>query len=163
MNMSWKTRAWIVFLLLGVASGCARQSENAEKPTGPFSPGRYDDRDPRVEYKGAWWKDQQFPESSSQSITYSETKGDAFRIAFTGSAITYVFTQAANRGIAEVKIDGASKDRINQYSAQTQWQTKRLYGGLTPGAHTLEVVVSGDKDPQSAGIFVDLDALQVEP
>jgi len=129
-----------------------------------FAPGRrYDDLEERVKFSGSWLKDLQFPESSGQSITYSETPGSELRIAFTGSAITYVFTQAANRGIAEVRIDGRLAGRINQYSPQTVWQSTRRFGALSPGDHTLEVRVSGDKDPRSAGVFVDLDAFEVEP
>jgi hypothetical protein len=130
----------------------------------PFAPGRrYDDLEERIKFSGSWLKDLQFPESSGQSITYSETPGNELRIAFTGSAITYVFTRAANRGIAEVRIDGRLAGRINQYSPQTVWQSAQHFSGLSPGDHTLEVRVSGEKDPRSAGVFVDLDAFEVEP
>ena len=74
-----------------------------------------------------------------------------------------MFTRALNRGIAEVRIDGSPAVRINEYSAPTLWQEKQRFGGLSPGAHTLEVRVSGDKDPASSGLFVDLDAFEVEP
>lgn len=137
---------------------------SATSDTSPFAPGRrYDDLEGRITYTGSWLHDLQFPESSGQSITYSDTTGNRCRIAFTGSAITYVFTQAANRGIAEVSIDGRIQARINQYSAQTLWQSMQRFGGLNPGVHTLEVRVSGEKDPRSAGAFVDLDAFEVEP
>lgn len=116
-----------------------------------------------MEYKGKWWLDHQFPQSSGQSITYSDKPGDTFRIAFTGTAITYVFTRALNRGIAEVKIDASPAVRVNEYSAATQWQQKERFGGLSAGAHTMEVRVSGEKDPASGGLFVDLDAFEVEP
>jgi hypothetical protein len=129
----------------------------------PFAPGRYDDLEQRIEYSGSWFHDLQFPESFDQSITYSETPGSALRIAFTGSAITYVFTKALNRGIAEVSIDGHPTARVDQYSAQPAWQSTRRFDGLNPGSHTLEVWVSGQKDPHSAGVFVDLDAFAVEP
>jgi hypothetical protein len=136
---------------------------SAPPDTSPFAPGRYDDVEERIEYSGSWFHDLQFPESSGQSITYSDATGNAFRIAFTGRAITYVFTQAANRGMAEVSIDGHATARIDQYSTQTVWQSMRRFSGLTPGLHTLEVRVSGEKDPRSAGAFVDLDAFDVEP
>ena len=137
---------------------------SAPQDTSAFAPGRrYDDLEERIVYTGSWLHDLQFPESSGQSITYSDTPGNRFRITFTGSAITYVFTQAANRGIAEVSLDGRIQARINQYSPQTVWQSMRRFGGLNAGVHTLEVRVSGEKDPQSAGLFVDLDAFEVEP
>jgi hypothetical protein len=165
--MPLKTSGWIVLVLLLTAGGCERKAASpegwAQGTLATLAPGHYDDQDPRIEYKGKWWPDHQFPQSSGQSITYSDKPGDTFRIAFTGSAITYVFTRALNRGIAEVRIDGGPAVRINQYSPPTQWQEKQRFGGLSPGTHTLEVRVSGDKDPASGGLFVDLDAFEVEP
>jgi len=168
--MPLKTLGSILLVLLLAGCGCGRPDEKtasmdvpAQPAAGPFAPGSYDDQDQRVEYKGKWWPDHQFPLSSGQSITYSDKPGDAFRIAFTGSAITYVFTRALNRGIAEVRIDGGPAVRINQYSPPTKWQEKQRFGDLSPGAHTLEVRVSGDKDPASGGLFVDLDGFEVEP
>jgi hypothetical protein len=158
----------IMLVLCVAAAGCG--GERAEPPEGwsqgtlaTVPPGHYEDRDQRVEYKGKWWPDHQFPQSSDQSITYSDKQGDTFRFAFNGSAITYVFTKALNRGIAEVRIDGGPAVRINQYSRATQWQAKQRFGGLSSGNHTLEVRVSGEKDAASGGLFVDLDAFDVEP
>jgi len=136
---------------------------NAPPDTAPIPPGRYDDLDMRVQYTGPWRPDVQFPESFATSLTYSDAPGATFRITFTGRAITYVFTQAANRGIAEATIDGGSKIRINQYSGTTNWQASHRFGGLKPGFHTMEVRVSGEKDAQASGLFVDLDAFQVDP
>ena len=170
--MPLKTLGSIVLVLLVAGCGCGRPDEKSaskEVPAqpaaaaGPVAPGRYDDQDQRVEYKGKWWPDHQFPLSSGQSITYSDKPGDTFRFAFNGSAITYVFTEALNRGIAEVRIDDGQAVRINQYSRATQWQTKQRFGGLSSGNHTVEVKVSGEKDPASGGLFVDLDAFDVEP
>jgi len=168
--MHLKTRGSTLLLLFLALSGCNRQSETAASPShwaqgsiATLASGRYDDQDQRVEYKGKWWLDHQFPQSSGQSITYSDKPGDTFRIAFTGTAITYVFTRALNRGIAEVKIDASPAVRVNEYSAATQWQQKERFGGLSAGAHTMEVRVSGEKDPASGGLFVDLDAFEVEP
>jgi hypothetical protein len=166
--MPLKILGSIALILFLAASGCERKAGSsperfAQGTLATLPPGHYDDQDQRVEFKGKWWPDHQFPQSSGQSITYSDKPGDTFRIAFTGSAITYVFTKALNRGIAEVKIDGGPAVRINQYSAPTLWQEKQRFGGLSPGTHTLEVRVSGDKDPASGGLFVDLDAFEVEP
>jgi len=136
---------------------------NAPPDTDPIPPGHYDDLDTRIRYTGAWRPDLQFPETSGASLTYSDSPGATFSVTFTGRGITYVFTQAVNRGIAEVTMDGGPKVRINQYSSATHWQTARQFDGLKPGVHTLEVRVSGEKDPRSNGLFVDLDAFVVEP
>jgi hypothetical protein len=157
-------RLWLTPVRKVGSLGLFRMPEVAPPDPSPFAPGRrYDDLEERVRFSGSWLHDVQFPETSGQSITYSETPGNAFRIAFTGSAITYVFTRAANRGIAEVWIDGRRQSRINQYSPRTLWQSSERFGGLSPGDQTLEVRVSGEKDPLSAGVFVDLDAFEVEP
>lgn len=144
--------------------GLFRMSAVIHEPdTTPFGPGRYDDLEERIQYTGSWLHDVQFPESWEQSITYSERPGDTFRIGFTGTAITYIFTRAANRGIAEVRIDGQLQDPIDHYSPRTEWQASRRFAGLAPGRHNLEVRVSGQKNPESLGVFVDLDAFAVEP
>jgi hypothetical protein len=164
--MPSKTLGPVVLILLLAAGGCGGSGSSerwAKGSLATLAAGHYDDQDQRVEYKGKWWPDHQFSQSSGQSITYSDKPGDTFRIAFSGSAITYVFTKALNRGIAEARIDGGPAVRINQYSAPTLWQEKQRFGGLSPGTHTLEVRVSGDKDPASGGLFVDLDAFEVEP
>jgi hypothetical protein len=136
---------------------------NAPPDTAPLPPGRYDDLDTRIRYTGSWHPDLQFPDSSAASLTYSDTPGAMFSVSFKGRGITYVFTQAANRGIAEVTMDGGHKVRFSQYSGVTSWQSTRRFDGLKRGVHTLEVRVSGEKDPLSNGLFVDLDALVVEP
>jgi hypothetical protein len=136
---------------------------NAPPDTAPIPPGRYDDLDAHIEYAGPWHLDLQFPESSDASLTYSDTPGASFSVTFNGRGITYVYTQAFNRGIAEVTIDGGPKVRFNQYSIDTHWQATHQFDGLKPGVHTMEVRVSGEKDPRSNGLFVDLDAFVVEP
>ena len=143
--------------------GLFRITEVLPQDMSPLAPGRYDDLEERVSFSGSWQPDFQFPETSGQSLTYSDAPGESFRITFTGSALTYVYTEAANRGIAEITIDGGSNVRVDQYSRTTHWQTARRFAGLQAGVHTLEVRVSGEKDPQSNGLFVDLDAFVVEP
>ena len=62
----------VLFLLLA-AGGCERKTGShnswAQGSLATLAPGHYDDQDQRVEYKGKWWPDRQFPQSSGQSIT----------------------------------------------------------------------------------------------
>ncbi len=141
----------------------ARLEENwARTPVAVLAPGSHDDMDPRIEFEGLWHGDRQFPEPANGSITYSAVAGALFRARFRGSAVTYVYTKAANRGEAEVWIDGARRAVIDQYSAATEWQVKTAFAGLGEGEHTLEVRVAGRRNPKSSEIYVDLDALVVE-
>jgi hypothetical protein len=138
-----------------------REEESIPLRTGPFPAGSWDDLDDRIFYDGAWNHDTQFPESLNRSVTYSRVAGDFVKFSFTGSGITYVFTEALNRGVGIVLIDGTERARIDEYSAQTKWQTPRAFDGLGEGTHTFELRVAGEKNAKSAGTFVDLDGIVV--
>jgi len=129
--------------------------------TRPLGPGAYDDREQRILTQGSWITDDQFPQASGGTVTYSDVPGDVLRVRFTGTAVKYVFTKALNRGIAEVRIDGRLRTRLNLYSAETVWRGAAEFGGLAAGEHTLEILVTAGKDPRSSGRYVDLDELVV--
>lgn len=124
--------------------------------------GAYDDLDPEIKYSGTWLHDRQFAEPFGGSISYSKQARDAARLTFSGRAITYFYTKALNRGIAQVSIDDATVAQINLYSEKTEWRAQATFGGLKPGQHTIEVRVLGQKDPRSSETWVDLDRFLVE-
>jgi hypothetical protein len=126
-----------------------------------LAPGGYDDLDSRIEYNGAWIHDPQFAEAANGSITYCNIPAAWFRLAFEGSGITYIFTKAANRGIAQISIDGIVQGRIDMYSAVTQWRSQKSFTGLAPGMHLFEVRVLGEKNPAASQSFVDIDSISV--
>lgn len=132
------------------------------RDTTPLPPGRYDDMDQRIEYVGSWLHDRQFAGTAGQSITYSKQPGDVLRFYFNGSSITYVYTKALNRGVAEVVIDGKTRARVDLYSQAIEWQQRSVFGGFAAGPHTLEIRVTKRKNPKSADFFVDLDEFLVE-
>lgn len=131
------------------------------KDTRPLAPGTHDDSEPRIEYTGAWLHDKQFAQPVGHTLSYSDVAGDALKLTFQGSGITYVYTRAANRGIGEVWIDGKLARRVNLYAAQTGWQSS-VKMALRPGTHTFELRVTGRRDRRSTGSFVDLDAVRIE-
>lgn len=133
-----------------------------ESPEAPVPAGAYDDADPRVRLLDPWTRDPQFQDAYRHTLTYSDIPGASATLAFSGDAITYVYTRASNRGIAEVRIDGQLKDEIDLYAPATAWQSRRRYGELGPGAHVLEIRVTGQRNSRATGCFVDLDALIVE-
>ncbi len=153
----------------GVTSGREALYDVIAAPVAPphqrvaAGPGSYDDLALEIEYTGTWLHDRQFSQPSLGSLTYSSQAGDSLRLLFRGSAVTYVYTKALNRGIADVVIDGKNMARINQYSARTQWQARSVFSNLIPGEHTIEVQVLGQKDPRSSDTFVDLDRFVISP
>jgi hypothetical protein len=139
---------------------------NTEVPpvhdTGTLPQGLYDDMDPRMEYSGEWLHDPQFKPPVKGTVSYSDHAGDYLRVWFEGRAVTVLYTGAANRGIGEVWIDGKKMRSVNEYSANTAWQSSVKIDDFVPGVHKFEVRVTGQKDERSAGAFVDFDALKVE-
>jgi hypothetical protein len=125
-------------------------------------PGTYDDFDPSILFLGDWERAGQFEHAFRHTITYTDIPSAEFRFAFEGTELTYVFTGAANRGIAAITIDGAAKGTIDLYAADTQWRNSVLFTGLGAGRHLLVIRVTGESRAASTGKFVDLDALKVK-
>ena len=131
------------------------------RDTSPAGAGMHDDVDRKIQYTGAWLHDAQFKAALNHSITYSNTPGDSLSFFFSGAEITYIYTKALNRGIAEVSIDRKVRAEIDLYSKQTEWRQRTVFRDLELGPHTIEVRVTGAKNPRSTGYFVDLDAFSV--
>jgi hypothetical protein len=129
--------------------------------TAPLGPGIWDDLADSIVYSGRWYHDWQFPQTFEHSVTYSSDPDVSFAVRFKGSAITYIYTKAANRGRALIKIDGKVAGEVDLYSAETLWQSRTEFGGLIPGEHTFQLRVAPDKSPKSTGTAVDIDALEV--
>ena len=128
----------------------------------PAPPGAYDDADARIRLREPWTRDPQFQDAYQHTLTYSNIPGASVSMAFQGAGITYVYTRAYNRGIAEVWIDGQLKDHVDLYARNTAWGSRQRYEGLGPGKHLIEIRVTGQRNPQATGCFVDLDAFLVE-
>ena len=122
------------------------------------SEGIYEDTDSRVTYTGDWARNQKFVLASGGTLSYSNTAGSKVSFAFEGREVTYVYSAAANRGVAELAIDGQKQDDLDLYSTETKWQSTKKFGTLAPGKHVIEVRVSGKKRADSEGAFVDFDA-----
>ena len=128
----------------------------------PVPPGRYDDLGLHIRYRSDWSHDLQFASAANHSLSYSDEPNASFQFAFRGSAVTWVYTKAANRGIAEAFVDGRSVGQVDLYSPRTVWQSRTVFGSLSAGKHLLEVKVLNRKNPLSSGTYVDLDELIVQ-
>jgi hypothetical protein len=137
-------------------------AEPVVAPDPPVPPGRYDDPDPRIRLNAAWTRDPQFPDAENHTLTYSNIPGASASLVFQGNAITYMYTRAPNRGIAEVFIDGQLQDRTDLYFPGVLWRSQTKYRNLRAGEHVMEIRVTGDRNPLSKDCFIDLDAFVVE-
>jgi len=125
-------------------------------------PGWYDDNDPAIAYHGPWTLDMAWPSTDRHTVTYCNIPGCQVRFAFRGEFLMYVYTKAANRGRADIIIDGTHKDTLDFYSSQTQWQAATIFAHLGPGNHLAVITVLPDKSPQASDRFVDVDAFRVQ-
>ncbi|MCZ2079075.1 MAG: glycosyltransferase family 39 protein [Bryobacterales bacterium] len=125
------------------------------------SAGDHDDAAGDIAYHGAWLRNHDFAETRNRTVTYSNVPGDRFTLRFQGAEIVWIHTRAANRGIAEILLDGTKVAELDLYRKVTEWQAEAHYTAPGPGPHEFDVRVSGRKNPASTDVFVDVDALTV--
>jgi hypothetical protein len=121
----------------------------------------YDDSGSSVQFVGSWIHDANFPLASFDTVTYSNASGASIRFAFQGAEVTYVYTSAANRGIARITLDGTPQPDLDLYSRQTDWQSTVSFDSLEQGKHVLEIAVTGRKNAESKDTYLDLDEFVV--
>ena len=123
--------------------------------------GDFDDVDDSIEYVGAWTQ-VGVSDARNGTVSYSRDAGSVARLEFEGTQITYGYTKAFNRGIAEIRIDGINKGTIDLFDKQIGWQSVRTWEALPAGRHTFELLVTGQRNSQSKDQFVDLDWLSAK-
>ena len=113
-----------------------------------------------VTYPAGSWTRTALSGSYGGYVKHASASGARARFAFTGDEVAWISTTGANRGKAEVWLDGVKVKTIDLYSATTQ--PRRVVfsqGGLAPTrSHTLQVRVLGTKNASSSGKRVDIDA-----
>jgi hypothetical protein len=132
------------------------------RPLTPVPAGTYDDSDPAIQFRGIWERFADFDGAAAGTLTASDKPGAEISLAFEGAALTYVFTKAFNRGLAEVEIDGVEKRIIDLYAPRIEWQSRVTFCCLGHGTHVAKIGVLGRNSSRSSGNFVDLDAFVVE-
>jgi hypothetical protein len=106
--------------------------------------------------------DRSFEGPDRHTISYSDIPGSEAQILFEGKALTYEYTKAPNRGLAEVIIDGGSQGTIDLYSPKVEWQTHTRFCCFAAGKHVAVIRVVGRANPKSTGVYIDLDSFTVE-
>ncbi len=125
-------------------------------------PGRYDDFDPAILFRGDWERSADFEAALGHTTSYTEAPGAEISFAFQGVELTWIFARAPNRGIARVTIDGVARGDFDLYGAGAQWRQRLTFGPLAPGRHLAVIRVTGGRRPAAEGAFVDLDAFEVK-
>jgi hypothetical protein len=120
-----------------------------------------DDRSPEVHYEGRWRRVEKFGEACGGTLTYSEAPDARATFQFSGTAVTYVFTKAYARGVAEVSIDGVKRGVIDQYFRGIAWRAHVTYSGLAAGAHSITIRPLHQKTTDARAFDIDIDGFVV--
>jgi hypothetical protein len=156
------------FVLFRLSPACIGQTDATlkqfvkEEPPPTSQPGWYDDLSDNLYFYGDWVRSRDFTGPYLHTISYSDTLGSEVDFAFNGRSLTYVFTRAPNRGVAEVPIDGQLAATVDQWSREIAWQSRETVCCFAPGRHEVTIRVSGLKRAEAEGCFIDVDALIVE-
>src|SRR5579864_8609639 len=145
----------------------AISSTTASSPPPPSSPPptttvvRYEQNSSAVKYSGTW-----FPNSggfnSGGSAAMAMDAGSRANFSFTGTGVKWIGYRDQWSGIAQVYLDGVLKATIDTYSASAQAQAADYaVSGLTNAAHSVAIVVTGQRDSKSSAPWVWVDAFDV--
>ncbi len=105
------------------------------------------------------------------TISTSGTGGDKVSYKFRGTGVEVLGVTGDDHGIADLSLDGKPVGRIDTFvpvdilmpKALLAVPTICLWGTheLQEGEHTLELTVTGEKNPKSTGTLVGIDAIVV--
>jgi hypothetical protein len=107
--------------------------------------GWFNDDDPGATYRGWIRRCNLGTGDFNNDLTTSDTPGDVWSCAFTGTSVAVVAPKEAGSGKIEIRIDGktcATADLSTPGGRQAQ-QTVYELAGLTPGKHIVDIVNRG--------------------
>ncbi|HBV85092.1 MAG TPA: hypothetical protein DEF42_00115, partial [Desulfosporosinus sp.] len=120
-----------------------------------------EDNNSSIVYSTGWSR----PWSTNATANYyyhSNTAEALASLSFNGTGIKWIGATGSGSGIAEILIDGKSEAMIDLYSPTTSYQQvifRKTH--LDRGNHTLQIRVTGNKNPQASGAYVNIDGFEI--
>jgi hypothetical protein len=129
-----------------------KPAPRTESTRGNLVRARHDDL--LISYYGDWKTD--------ESSHASNIPGSALDLTFKGSTIRWVGSRNSDHGIAELYIDGIFEQTVDTYHVTPSLnETLYEHSGLSESRyHTLRIIVSKDKHPNSTGLHQDVSAFE---
>jgi len=117
--------------------------------------------DPSITYTGTWYPNYESPNIGG-SATLTNDKGATAALSFTGTGITWIGVLDPYSGIALVYLDG-TQNAVDTYGPTTLYQ-QPLFSvhGLAPGTHTLSIQVLHQRDEDTEGSWIWINAFNIE-
>jgi beta-galactosidase GanA len=128
----------------------------------------YDDASSALSYSGTWFhantSNSNYTNGDYDSTeSWSTTTGSSVTVPFNGTAVQWIGPKNNNGGIAAVSVDGGTPVNVDTYDANGKEFQQVLFSatGLSSGAHTLTITVTGNKNPASSADTIVIDAINV--
>lgn len=117
--------------------------------------------DPSITYTGVWYMNYETPNIGGSS-TLTNDKGATAVLSFTGTGITWLGVMDPYSGIAQLYIDGTPYT-VDTYAAATEYaQPLFSVHGLASGTHTLSIEVLHERDGETDGSWIWINAFNIE-
>ncbi|KAI0034516.1 copper radical oxidase [Vararia minispora EC-137] len=121
----------------------------------------YDSASPLVHFSGKW-TDSYASRYVGHTLRSTTSKGSSIIFTFTGTGIEWFGNVDSRHGIADVYIDGKLVDHVDSYSPTAHYQQRIFWEFSLPRAkHTIKIIHSGKRSPESKGNIIDIDAFVV--
>jgi len=121
-----------------------------------------EETDPSILYTGLWTS---LTSSSLSSGTLTKASTEStVSVAFTGTGIDWIALKSSSYGVARVTLDEGAPVDVDLYSATARWKDSAWsVNGLSPGAHTLTISWTGEKNAAATTAAINVDAFRVTP
>jgi hypothetical protein len=128
---------------------------------GQVSVTRIEQTDPSIVYTGMWYSNYESPNSGG-SAALTNAKGATATLSFTGTGITWIGVLDPYSGIAQIYLDG-TPNTVDTYGPTTLYQQPLFdVHGLAPGTHTLSIQILHQRDGETDGSWIWIDAFDIE-
>ncbi len=119
-----------------------------------LDPNRYSHRS--AQFTGGDWRE-------SEAFRYYDRPGASVEFAFEGTGVRWIGYRFDDAGLAEVKIDGQSVAKVEQYAPRRDQPFEWRKDGLNRGSHRLTLTILDTKPEQSKGRFINVAGFEVIP
>ncbi len=126
-----------------------------------YVPPPVEDDDPAITYTGVW-SELSHPAASAERLTYSDQAYARAELSFYGSGVRWFVGVGRTGGMANVYLDDAYLATVDLYRPHYKL-TMLEKAGLHRDVHTVAIEVAGERNPNSSGYYVDIDAFEVLP
>lgn len=123
--------------------------------------GIHNDDSPYITYTGASWQASSSSQDRSGSALFTTRAGSA-SFTFEGTGVRWLSRLAPTAGINSVFVDGVQQQLVDRYDPTTKYQQVAFEAtDLAFGLHTIRLEWTGQRNPQSGGDNLLIDAFEV--